>query len=120
MKKRLIKTVVFAFIFAIFSCTILADYAFAKEDKGDPVKKLGRGISNTMLGFLEFPITIEKVGKESGVGPAISYGILKGIVRAAMRTIVGAYEIVSFWVPVPTDYKPIITDPEYIYQKEGL
>ena len=120
-KRRKIFIAVIAIM--LFSYSTLASSIYAQdadETKGDPVKKLGRGIANTLLGFLELPKTIEDTGKKDGVGPAISLGFIKGLAKAVARTIVGVYETASFWIPVPEDYKPIITDPEYIFQKQGL
>ena len=36
------------------------------------------------------------------------------------RAVVGVYEIATFPIPLPKDYEPIITDPEFILQKEEL
>ena len=63
--------------------------------------KLARGISNAGLGFFELPINIQKTGEEEGVGRALTYGLLKGAGRAFWRSILGAYEVATFWIPIP-------------------
>ncbi len=94
---------------------ILSADAFAQ----DPLKKLGRGISNLTLGWIEIFTTIEDTGKSDGVVGAITYGVLKGFAKGIFRTAVGAYETITFPVPVPEDYKPILTKPEFVLGKEA-
>ena len=85
----------------------------------DPLKKLGRGISNLLLGWVEIFTTVEDTGKSDGVVAGASYGILKGFAKAIQRTAVGLYETISFPVPIPKDYKPILTNPEFVLGKEA-
>jgi putative exosortase-associated protein (TIGR04073 family) len=40
-------------------------------------------------------------------------GIPKGMVKALVRSLAGVYEIVTFPLPVPSDYKPIL-EPEFV------
>jgi len=102
------------FVFILFSGVMLLSDVYAQE----PLTKLGRGISNATLGFLELPMNIQSVGKESGIGPAISYGLLKGAGRAILRTFLGIYETATFWIPIPDNFEPILTNPEFIFEKE--
>lgn len=85
----------------------------------DPLKKLGRGVSNLALGWIEIFTTIEDTGKSDGIVGAATYGFLKGIAKAIQRTAVGVYETLSFPIPVPADYKPILTKPEFVLGKEA-
>ncbi len=93
----------------------LSGYALAQ----DPLKKLGRGISNFTLGWVEIFTTVEDTGKSDGIVAAATYGLLKGFAKGIFRMAVGAYETLSFPVPVPKDYKPILTKPEFILGKEA-
>jgi len=85
----------------------------------DPIKKLGRGIANVTMGWLTFFSTVEDTGKSDGVYAAVTYGILKGFAKAIQRTAVGVYETVSFPIPFPKEYKPILTKPEFPLGKEA-
>ena len=38
---------------------------------------------------------------------------------AGNRAVVGAYEVVTFPIPLPSDYEPILTDPEF-FGEEAL
>ncbi len=94
---------------------ILARDCFAQ----DPLKKLGRGISNLCLGWIEIFTTIEDTGKSDGIVGAVTYGVLKGLAKGIQRTFVGAYETITFPIPAPKDYKPILTKPEFVLGKEA-
>ncbi|MDP3142928.1 MAG: exosortase system-associated protein, TIGR04073 family [Candidatus Omnitrophota bacterium] len=85
----------------------------------DPIKKLGRGIANLTMGWFTLFSTIEDTGKSDGVYAAVTYGILKGLAKAIQRTAVGAYETISFPIPCPKGYKPILTKPEFPLGKEA-
>jgi len=114
MKKNLcIRIVILTFILIFFSNIILSNSVYAQ----DCLRKLGRGISNAALGFLELPMNIQSVGEESGVVAAVSHGILKGLARTVLRTVTGVYETATFIIPVPKNYKPILTNPEFVLGK---
>ncbi|MFC1594446.1 exosortase system-associated protein, TIGR04073 family [Candidatus Omnitrophota bacterium] len=83
------------------------------------LRKLGRGVTNTILGWTEILIGIELTGKEDGVLAGASYGLLKGTANTVLRTGVGAFELVTCFLPVPEDYRVIVV-PEYPMQKEWL
>ncbi len=106
--------VLFLACFLIFNF-ILSGNALAQ----DPLKKLGRGVSNLCLGWVTIFTTIEDTGKSDGIVAAVSYGILKGFAKGIQRMAVGAYETISFPVPIPKDYKPILTNPEFVLGKEA-
>ena len=93
---------------------LIAPYSFAN----DPVKKLCRGFLNATTGLLEIPKNIRDTGREDGVGMAVSYGVIKGVFHFIKRTVVGLYEVVTFPIPLPKDYEPILNDPEYFFGKE--
>ncbi len=78
--------------------------------------KLGRGLSNVMLGWAEIPVTFDtklKQGKPLayllGVAPVL------GAARAIMRTSTGVFEVFSFpFSDRNTNYEAIL-EPEYIF-----
>ena len=77
------------------------------------LKKLGRGLANAVTCPIEIPYRISEVNEDSGPLAAFTWGVLDGIFRMTMRLVVGAYEIVSFPIPFPAHYEPIIDDPEF-------
>ena len=65
------------------------------------IRKLGRGISNTAFGALEFPVIWYQVNFEEGGLAACTYGILRGVVGVVIREVVGVVEIITFPIPFP-------------------
>ncbi len=86
---------------------------------GDPGRKLGRGLANTLLGITELPRTIAEVNREQGPGTAATWGPIKGIVRVIERELAGVVEIILFPVPWPKEYAPII-QPEWPWDFEAM
>ena len=80
-----------------------------------PVKKLGRGLANTVTFPIEIPANIKKVNESDGVIMAASYGLGLGLYKAIARAAVGVYEVATFPFPFPGDFVPIITDPEFFF-----
>ncbi len=80
--------------------------AFAVGCAG-PEKKLGRGINNATefarLG--EIRRSVEQTALFDGPSVAYTSGVIKGFDRSMVRTLVGAYEIITF--PIPS-YDPIL------------
>ena len=76
------------------------------------IRKLGRGFANVFFGFIEIPNQYTKAVSEHGGASGLTYGVPKGFARWFGREIVGVVEIVTFAVPVPPGYKPIMK-PEF-------
>jgi putative exosortase-associated protein (TIGR04073 family) len=117
-------------IFMIFSFVTLAAAFTAFADEIRPIEdysaqevvsgmagKTGRGIANVATGWLEFPKQIYLTVNEDGTTKGILLGPLKGIGMAVARTVAGAVEIATFFVPCPGFYDPLL-EPPYIWQKE--
>ena len=79
------------------------------EDYG-PVDKLGRGLANMVTGVLALPGSIAEGAHENGASGA-AVGLGKGIARTIARELVGVYEFVTFPLPVPRGYRPILEPP---------
>ncbi|MFQ5827650.1 MAG: exosortase system-associated protein, TIGR04073 family [Candidatus Methylomirabilia bacterium] len=75
-----------------------------------------RGFANLTLGFVtEWPKTIYYESVEHGVPYGLTVGALKGVGWGVLRTGVGAYEVATFPVPVPRNYKPMLF-PEFPHE----
>jgi putative exosortase-associated protein (TIGR04073 family) len=107
-------------IAAVIICLILSNLTMASNCLAqDPARKLGRGLANLGAGWLTFFTTVEETGKSDGILAAATYGFIKGIAKAVQRTLVGAYETITFPIPKPKDYAPILTNPEFPLGKEA-
>lgn len=78
------------------------------------IRKLGRGLANMATCPAELIRMPTLVGRQDGNIAALSVGLLQGIWRTALRGIAGAYEATTFIVPLPRDFKPVLT-PEFVY-----
>ncbi len=86
-----------------------------KEDQPaghNALRKLGRGFANLLFGIVELPNQITKATSEHGGAGGVTYGIGKGFARWIGREVTGVYEVVTFPVPFPKGYKPIMM-PEF-------
>ena len=108
MKSKLL--IGFVAVLLLGSLTVQADTDQTPKGQ-NALRKLGRGCANVLFGVIEVPNQITKADAEQG-GGAIPYGIGKGFVRWIAREFVGVYEIVTFPIPFPGGYKPVMK-PEF-------
>ena len=113
MKKEFTRILVFLILVTLISGSF-AQHAFAQT----AVRKLGRGLANVFTGFLELPQNIVDVAKDEGAIAAVTYGIARGMAMSFLRTGVGLYETVTFLIPLPWDYEPIL-EPEFMMGEEN-
>lgn len=78
--------------------------------------KLGRGAANTLGGWLELPLNIQQRYAARDTAGSILTGAAYGVFKGAVRTGVGVYEVVTFFLPYPEDFAPILPTLEY-FQK---
>ena len=80
----------------------------------DPFTKLGRGAANVLTGWIEIPKGVQAESAETNWLSGITVGLAEGLGMGIVRTVAGAYEIVSFPFPAPAEYKPVL-EPEYVF-----
>ncbi|MGB2600124.1 MAG: exosortase system-associated protein, TIGR04073 family [Candidatus Omnitrophota bacterium] len=112
MKKLISLLVVAGLIFSVPVC------AHADDITKGPIEKLGRGVANVLTCPFELTKGIGDIKDEYGMFAGLTWGILQGTYNIVKRAVVGVYEIATFPIPFPSDYKPILTDPEFFLQKE--
>ena len=78
----------------------------------NPLRKLGRGLSNLIFGIVEVPNQISGTTADKGGAAGVTYGAGKGLLRWVCREIVGVYEVVTFPLPMGTGYKGVM-EPEF-------
>ncbi|MDQ6998301.1 MAG: exosortase system-associated protein, TIGR04073 family [Mariprofundus sp.] len=83
------------FTIAMFAVTpaMAGDYA---TDSGS---KFTRGLANSVTGWGEIPKNIINESSDSNVLVGLTYGTVKGVVHTVGRTAVGAFDLVTFFVP---------------------
>jgi putative exosortase-associated protein (TIGR04073 family) len=99
-----------ALLAAALSVALAVPAAGEELEASSPGRKALRGASNFSLGLvLDWPKTIYYETKEQGPLVGIPAGFLAGFGLGLMRTVVGAYELLTFAIALPDDYKPILT-----------
>ena len=78
--------------------------------------KLGRGLSNIMLGWAEIPVTFDaKLKQGKPLGYLLGVVPVLGTARALMRTSTGVFESVTFpFTDRDINYEAIL-EPDYIF-----
>lgn len=80
----------------------------------DPFSKLGRGVANTLTGWVELPKNVYATSVEDNAFTGATLGLAKGVGMTIVRTGAGIFEIVTFPFSTPENYKPIL-EPEYVF-----
>ena len=99
---------------AAFFITVLVMSLTSACFAQDAFTKLGRGIANTLTGWVELPKNIYSTSVEDNPLAGVTLGLAKGAGMTLVRTGAGIYEIVTFPFPLPEAYKPIL-EPEYVF-----
>lgn len=81
----------------------------------DPLTKLGRGLANTLTGWIEVPKNVYSVSSEENAFSGATLGLAKGAGMGIVRTGAGIFEAVTFPFALPKDYKPVM-EPEYVFE----
>jgi putative exosortase-associated protein (TIGR04073 family) len=81
------------------------------------ISKLSRGAINFATGWLELPKQIYSVGHDEGWTAGALRGPIDGLGMFLARTIAGAYEVLTFPLPLPSHYQPML-HPIYVWQPE--
>jgi len=61
--------------------------------------KFSRGIANLSTGWVEVPKNIANESRERNIGTGLTWGAVKGSVHAVGRTLVGAFDTATFFIP---------------------
>ena len=80
--------------------------------------KFTRGLINLATGWVEIPKRVHQTSLEDGAAAGFTWGLLRGMGYAFIRTAAGAYELVTFPFPAPPNYEPVI-QPEFIFSEDA-
>lgn len=101
-----------ALMTVVFLCLAMSAASLCHAQ--DAFTKLGRGIANTLTGWVELPKNIYNTSVEDNPLAGVTLGLAKGAGMTLVRTGAGIYEIATFPFPLPEAYKPIL-EPEYVF-----
>jgi putative exosortase-associated protein (TIGR04073 family) len=77
----------------------------------NPASKLGRGFANVVLSPAEYVVQTAKLMQSHDPLTAYFGGIFQGTCKMVERIGGGIYEIVTFPVPIPKKYRPLMDPP---------
>lgn len=89
------------------------DLTRSKSEAASMMHKLGRGIVNVLTGWIEIPKNIAVEWKKTEPFTGFVMGTVQGVGWGVGRTATGLYDIVTFPLPIPEGYKPLM-EPEFI------
>ena len=97
-----------------FTSSLMAAEAEIQAD-GTPLRKLQRGFLNVALSPFEISSELSKEVRNDTFPPSWVAGLGRGCFYTVGRALVGVYEMVSFPLPCPANYKPVL-QPEFPWQ----
>jgi|SaaInl8_200m_RNA_FD_contig_21_691106_length_388_multi_9_in_0_out_0_1 putative exosortase-associated protein (TIGR04073 family) len=105
------------YLLVIFIALVMISFssnAFAESTADKMFAKLGRGLVNTATGLVGEIVAKTKEDTKDGNFGGYLTGPIKGVGYGAGRTIIGAYEALTFLIPLPSDYAQIL-EPKYAW-----
>jgi putative exosortase-associated protein (TIGR04073 family) len=86
--------------------------------EGTPVRKLQRGFLNVALSPIDLSSEFQKEQNRETFPPSWVLAIGRGSCYMVGRALTGVYEMVTFLVPYPAGYAPVLY-PEFTWEKLG-
>ena len=86
-------------VIAMAAILLVSQPAMAGDYGDDVGAKFTRGLANTVTGWGEIPKNIALESKQSNALLGVTYGTVKGAFHTIGRTVVGALELGTFFVP---------------------
>lgn len=78
-------------------------------------RKLVRGSANIAFGWCEIPRNIHYKIEDLDPLTGTIVGLVRGTGQAVVRTSWGVWEVVTFPVPIPSEYRNLV-QPEFVWQ----
>ena len=113
MKRSLNLFSVFVLMF-LFALPLMAAEAEI-QGEGTCLRKLQRGFFNVALSPFEISSELSKEVRNDTIPPSWVAGLGRGACYTVGRALVGVYEMVTFPLPYPASYKPVL-QPEFPWQ----
>ena len=68
--------------------------------------KFVTGLGNAATGFLELPKNIVLTTQEDNIAYGMTTGLVSGIMHTVGRTVIGVFDVATFWIPTPPSIQP--------------
>ncbi|MFA5159428.1 MAG: exosortase system-associated protein, TIGR04073 family [Candidatus Omnitrophota bacterium] len=112
--QRSLKILAVIFTILVFSVPLMAAEVEI-QGEGTPQRKLQRGFLNVALSPIEISNELSKEVRNDTIPPSWVAGLGRGSIYAVGRALVGVYEMVTFLIPCPAQYKPVLF-PEFEWE----
>ncbi|MFA7254967.1 MAG: exosortase system-associated protein, TIGR04073 family [Candidatus Omnitrophota bacterium] len=116
--QRPTKTFITLFVLLAFACPLMAAEVAPEatiQEEGTMLRKAQRGFLNIALCPFEISNELSKEVRNDTLPPSWFAGLGRGAFYMVGRALVGVYEVVTFPIPYPAKYKPVI-QPEFPWQ----
>lgn len=97
----------------LFLLMILLPSAAKAED--DAITKFARGLTNVISAPGEYFVQISVAQEQGNFFQALFVGLINGTVYTVAREVAGVYDIVTFPIPIPAHYEPLM-EPETVFK----
>ncbi|MEI7750592.1 MAG: exosortase system-associated protein, TIGR04073 family [Candidatus Omnitrophota bacterium] len=115
---KLSKAIISFLVLLAFACPLIAGEVApeaAIQEEGSMQRKAQRGFLNVALSPFEIANELSKEVRNNTAPPSWIAGLGRGSIYAVGRALVGVYEMVTFPIPYPAHYKPVL-QPEFPWQ----
>lgn len=106
MRKMTQLVLVLFFLMFSFSPVIAAEQYGYNNYISTSSKKLVTGIANTATGFMELPKNIILTTQRESIVHGLTFGLASGVMHAVGRTVIGVFDVATFWIPTPPSVQP--------------
>ncbi len=103
-------------IIVLVAVVIISNLIIAPCFAQDPMRKLGRGLANTVTGVVEIPKKVYLISKKDNIVLGLTWGLIKGAAVGLLRTAAGVYETITFPIPAPANYESMV-HPEFVFEE---
>ena len=101
----------------LLAILIMVSFVCTDVYAGNAIGKLGRGIANVATGWVEIPKEMINVTEQDNDIKGFFVAPFTGLWKGISRTFCGVYEIITFPLPIPAEYAPVI-EPEYVLSQD--
>lgn len=116
--KALVYTTLLLFLAvpAVFASELCPGEPAKIAAEGSPIRKLQRGFLNIALCPIDISTECQKEQTRETFPPSWFSAFGRGSLYAGGRALTGVYEMLTFFIPYPANYEPVLY-PEFPWQK---
>ena len=111
MRNAAVWLILYTILFCALPQTAMAQRDIAQNYPAAASEKLVNGIANVATGFIELPKTMILTSRHEGAAYGLTIGLVTGIMHTLGRTVFGALDAVTFFIPTQPTVRP-----SYIWQ----